>query len=87
MLGVNEMIEQGDTSVGLTPVTAPALTLVAIEAHAWAGDATTAVLLARKVANQGYRALAFARIACALSKLRHPFLGSSPDRVGDFFGI
>jgi hypothetical protein len=51
-----------------------ALALVAIEAHARVGDASRAVLMSGKTANRGYRALAFARIACALSKLRHPFL-------------
>jgi tetratricopeptide (TPR) repeat protein/Zn-dependent protease with chaperone function len=71
---VKETLEQGDASGGQTLWTDPALALIAIEAHAWVGDATTAVLLTRKTQSQGYRALAFARIACALSGLRHPLL-------------
>ncbi|MGY3149270.1 hypothetical protein ACVWYQ_006269 [Bradyrhizobium sp. USDA 3397] len=71
---MKEALEQGDTSAGQALWTDAALALIAIEAHAWAGDATTAVLLTRKTQNQGYRALAFARIACALSGLRHPLL-------------
>jgi hypothetical protein len=51
-----------------------ALALVAIEAYARVGDASRAVLMSGKTANRGYRAFAFARIACALSNLRHPFL-------------
>jgi len=31
-------------------------------------------LLTRKTQSRGYHALAFARIACALSGLRHPLL-------------
>jgi tetratricopeptide (TPR) repeat protein len=72
--GVKQILEQADASADPARWSDPALALAAIEAHAWAGDATTAVMLSRKMANQAYRALALARIACALSKLRHPFL-------------
>ncbi|MGY4298859.1 hypothetical protein ACVWXN_006954 [Bradyrhizobium sp. i1.4.4] len=71
---VKETLEQGDASTGQALWTDPAVALIAIEAHAWAGDATAAVLLTRKTQSQGYHALAFARIACALSGLRHPLL-------------
>jgi len=71
---MKETLEQGDASAGQALWTDPALALIAIEAHAWAGDATTAMLLTRKTQSRGYHALAFARIACALSGLRHPLL-------------
>ncbi|MFN5525480.1 M48 family metalloprotease [Bradyrhizobium sp.] len=71
---VKETLAQGDASAGQALWTDAALALIAIEAHAWAGDATTAMVLTRKTQSQGYHALAFARIACALSGLRHPLL-------------